>query len=106
MPPAITIEDWNDLLAAVRCRLELTACTLPASQGDDGLFRVRTSVLECVEALGQLSDMLEHEREQHDRLELETAGLRTALALALSELVRWRRPAPVAGSPARATDGV
>ena len=103
----VAIDDWNDLFSAVRTRLELMAGTLPATApGNDGVFRVRTGVLECVEALGQLHEMLGHERERRDRLELEIFDLRTALALALSELVEWHGPAPLAGSPRGMTNGV
>lgn len=107
LPASISIEDWNDLFSAVRTRLELAAGTLPArAQANDGVLRVRTGMLECVEALGQLHDMLGQERERCHRLELEIFDLRTALALALSELVEWHRPVPVAGSETRVTNGV
>lgn len=86
--PDLTSDDWDALFRAVRARLEDAAGTLPAApEASDAVVLVQSNVLECVEALGQLHAMLEGERRQRERLELAIVDLRTALALALSELI-------------------
>ena len=106
-PAVVAIEDWDDLFLAVRTRLELTVGTLAATLPEgEGAVWIRTGVLECVEALGQLHDMLRHERERGHGLEREVFDLRTVLTMTLTEVVEMQRPAPVAGSPTGVTHGV
>lgn len=84
LPPETTTEDWDDLFCAVRARLERTVGTLAApTRTGEAVVLIRSSVLECVEALGQLQSMLAHERNRRDRLELEISDLRNALGLTL-----------------------
>lgn len=75
-------ECWDVLFSAVRSRLaEIVRVPLVAAHSESEL--VRTRVLECVEALGQLQVMLEREREVHQAIEWRS--LATCKALATSE---------------------
>ena len=89
--PDIAVEDWADLLCAVKARLQLTVgeqlAALPESQAQDTVDRVRATVLECVEALDQLHLAQTQELSRHQRLELDVFDARTALAQARAELV-------------------
>lgn len=83
-PPDIAFEDWDDLFSAVKARLRRVVGerTQPLSVAQarvaDG--PVRSSVLECAEALDQLQTTLRHELGRRQRLELERFDARAALA--------------------------
>ncbi|MEP7302129.1 MAG: hypothetical protein ABI699_11415 [Caldimonas sp.] len=98
--------DWDELFLAVTTRLVATV-TRPGVAADTGA-EMKVAVLECAEALGQLHAMLGHERHRHDRLELDVGDLRSALALALGELIGGAAPASSSRAPrlerARAPD--
>lgn len=94
-PPVIAagaaeIADWNALLTAVSTRLRQSADTLPQSDASElppaPVHRVRTSVLECVDALEQLHATLRHELGRRRLLELEIFDVQAALAQARAEL--------------------
>lgn len=90
LTPDIAVEDWGDLMCAVKARLRRAVgeslAVIPERHGLDTAGRVRASVLECVEALDQLHTTQQHELSRCQRLELEVFDARTALALARAEL--------------------
>lgn len=87
----IPIQDWSDLLSAVKARLRLTvgdrSPAMTSSQAWDAARRIQASVLECVAALDQLHATVCHEVGLRRKLELEVFDAQTALAQALAELV-------------------
>ncbi|MEO8120697.1 MAG: hypothetical protein ABI606_15430 [Rhodoferax sp.] len=90
--PDIAIEDWDDLMCAVKTRLrriaDETSAAMPERQGQDLVGRIRASVLECVEALDQLHTAQQHETSRRQRLKLnlfdERAGTRAPETNSLS----------------------
>lgn len=86
----VAIEDWDVLLCAVKERLRLSVGdhpgATPGSQPQESADRVRTSVLECVEALDQLHKTQQQELNRRQRLELEVFDMRTALVQTRAEL--------------------
>jgi hypothetical protein len=74
--PDIAIEDWDDLLCAVKARLRRIVgeefAAMPERPGQDIVGRVRASVLECVEALDQLHTAQQHETARRRWLELQS----------------------------------
>lgn len=106
-PPDLTVEEWDELFAAVGTRLERTVATLLISaDGNDAMAQPLAVLLECVEALGQLRTLRAPERDHCRRLELEVFDLRTALALALTELVEMPARARLAASTTELTTGI
>lgn len=114
-PPDIAIEHWDDLFSAVKARLRRVVGerAQPRSEAQarvaDG--HVRSSVLECAEALDQLQTTLRHELGRRQRLDLERFDARTALAQgrvercgARAEDLRPRQPA-LQGVPIALPDG-
>lgn len=90
--PPIPIEDWDALFDAVKERLARVVGRQrmpPAGpEAADPALHVRTAVLKCVEALGQLHQLLGHERDDRQSLERSLLEARTALAQVRSELIR------------------
>ena len=83
--PDLTADEWDGLFEAVRRRLEHAVAALPVAPADDAA--AQAALHECVEALGQLQVLRRPEHEHCLRLELQIFDLRSALALALNELV-------------------
>ena len=95
--PDLTADEWDGLFEAVRVRLERAVAALPVARADDP---VRQAALhECVEALGKLQVLRRSEHEHCLRREQQIFDLRTALALALNELVEVATRAATAGAP-------
>ena len=97
----LTADEWDGLFQAVRSRLEQTVATLAIPAGDEAATRAGIDMHECVEALGQLQVLRRPERDHCFQLELQVLDLRSALALALNELVEVAARAAVAGASAR-----
>jgi len=95
--PDLTTDEWDGLFEAVRVRLEHAVAALPAARADDAA--AHGALHECVEALGQLQVLRRPEQEHCLRLELQIFDLRSALALALNELVDNAARAATAGTP-------
>lgn len=89
--PPIPVEDWDALFAAVKERLALAVGLKrmpPAGpEAGDPVSRIRTEVLECVEALDQLHQLLGNERDCRQVLERSLLEARTTLAQVRSELI-------------------
>lgn len=68
LPSAVAIDDWDDLLGAVKARLRLIVGEVRATTIEpparDSVAWVQDSVLECVAALDQLHTTLAHELAQ------------------------------------------
>jgi diguanylate cyclase (GGDEF)-like protein len=75
--------DWDSLFQAVLCRLTQVV-------GHEAAFDVRSQVLDCVSALGQLGELLTRERACQRQQALELFAARTALAKARVEIVGIR----------------
>lgn len=93
LPPQasdVAIKDWEVLFCAVKERLRLSVDdhlgATPGSRSQETADRVRTSVLECVEALDQLHKTQQQELSRRQRLELEIFDTRTALVQSRAEL--------------------
>ncbi|MEP6739588.1 MAG: GGDEF domain-containing protein [Caldimonas sp.] len=89
VPAEIAIGDWDDLFRAVTERLSLTVGELtddPEPKARDAAVRVRSSVLECVEALDQLHSTLAREAGRRHRLELEVFNLQSSLSRTHADL--------------------
>jgi hypothetical protein len=99
--PDLTADEWDGLFEAVRVRLEHAVAALPDAAADDAA--AQAALHECVEALGQLQVLRRPEHEHCLRLELQLFDLRSALALALNELVDVAERAATAGAPIPAT---
>ena len=86
----VAISDWDELFSAVEARLTSTVgallAVLPETSASMSANRIRTSVLECVAALHQLHSTVTHELSRRERLVLELADSRTALAEARAEI--------------------
>jgi hypothetical protein len=95
--PDLTADEWDGLFEAVRVRLEHAVVALPVAAADDAA--AQAALHECVEALGQLQVLRRPEHEHCLRLELQIFDLRSALALALNELVDVTARAATAGAP-------
>ena len=87
--PDIAIEHWDDLFSAVKARLRRVA---------DG--PVRSSVLECADALDQLQTTLRHELGRRQRAEIEALDVPAGRNGARAEDPRARQPAPQDGPTA------
>ena len=85
----IGIEDWDDLLNAVKERLRLTVgkwqTTTPEPPTHAKSGWVQASVLECVAALDQLQLTFMNERRKHQQLELRLLELE-------SQVTRLKQP--------------
>lgn len=81
----VALDDWNDLLQAVKARMRQLADAMRLRDAD-----APSGVLECATALDQLQDTLLHELGRHRRLELELFDTRMALAMARSALAGTR----------------
>ncbi|MDE2626210.1 MAG: GGDEF domain-containing protein [Burkholderiales bacterium] len=114
-PPDIAIEDWDELFSAVKARLRRVVGerTQPLSEAQARLAegQVRTSVLECADALDQLHMTLRHELGRRQRLDLArfeapavSAQARVEPSGARAEDPRPRQPAPQPG-PTESPDG-
>jgi hypothetical protein len=95
--PDLTADEWDGLFEAVRVRLEHAVAALPVAAADDAV--AQSALHECVAALAQLQVLRRPEQEHCLRLELQIFDLRSALALALSELVDVAARAATAGAP-------
>ncbi len=86
----VAIEDWDDLLCAVKERLRLAGraplAETPQAPRQDAMSRVQTSILECVEALDLLHATQRQEVRRREQLELEVFDARTALEQTRAEL--------------------
>ena len=86
----VAIGDWDTLFSAVEARLTATVgeliAALPATSASTCANQVRVSVLECVAALHQLHATMAHELARRQRIELDLADARGALAQARIEL--------------------
>lgn len=82
----IPAEDWDALFNAVKDRLTRYA-TPVALQMPGPALRVRTGVLECVEALDQLHQLLAIERKGRQELEHSLQEARAMLAQVRAELI-------------------
>lgn len=92
-PSPVAIEDWDDLLCAVKERLRnaggIRMAQTPESsqlETNDAAGQLRASVLECVEALELLHATHRHEVRRRQQLELEVFDARTALEQTRAEL--------------------
>ncbi|WP_156466802.1 GGDEF domain-containing protein [Methylibium sp. Root1272] len=82
----IPAEDWDALFNTVKDRLTWSA-TPEALQMPGPALRVRTGVLECVEALDQLHHLLGIERKGRQELEHSLQEARAMLAQVRAELI-------------------
>lgn len=79
----IAVGDWDNLFNAVMGRLIRTVYSPdinPTLQADPEAARIRTAVLECVEALDQLHTTVTAERKRREGLELEAFDAKASLA--------------------------
>jgi diguanylate cyclase (GGDEF)-like protein len=87
----VAIEDYDDLLGAVTERLRQTVSEGPAAakplQAGAVSDNVKSSMLECVEALDQLHMTLKDDLERRRLLELEVASAKIALERTRAELI-------------------
>lgn len=101
----VAIGDWDTLFSAVEARLTATVdeliAALPATSASTCANQVRVSVLECVAALHQLHSTVAHELARRQRIELDLADARGALAQARIELAgpAHRREASPTAAP-------
>ncbi len=72
----LSIEDWDELFKAVQARLRLTA------EAATDAARLKTVVLECVDALDSLHAALRDQRHLCRSQAIELAAMRDALAFA------------------------
>lgn len=100
LTPGIAIEDCAELLDAVMARLRRTIGEQPDSTPQAPVLgltgSVKSSLLECVEALDTLHSTLKHELGRRHLLEMEVFDAKTAVARARAELAVTRtraRPA-------------
>lgn len=90
LPQDIAIGDWDELLSAVKARLERIVGEPPDTGLEpplhDAAGGARSSVLECVAALDQLQTTLTHELGRCLQLDQQVFDVQTALAQARAEL--------------------
>ncbi len=90
----VAMDDWDDLLNAVKARMLTTARDVPydSSNRQRQLFieQVQTDVLDCVAALEHLHSSLTNELAKHKYLKLEIAAAQAALARQHVELIGTR----------------
>ena len=86
----VSLRDWSELMSAVQYRLQATVGGSPLSGplpcGPEHALKVRNAVLDCVTALEQLHQTMQHELDRRHQLELDLFDARTALAQAHIEL--------------------
>jgi diguanylate cyclase (GGDEF)-like protein len=89
---AAAVENWDSLFRLIMARLRVTVGEHDAvpSTSPEGkaLRRVQTSVLECLSALGQIYEVLAHEKRRRHQLEQEVFEARTAVARVCDEIAR------------------
>ena len=94
IPADVAIEDWDVLMSAVKERLRVNVserlALIHEGAPNDVADQVRTSVLECSDAIDQLRATQEHELSRRQQLELEVFDARSALAQARVELAKTR----------------
>lgn len=81
--PGIAIGDWDNLFNAVKRRLIRTVYLPDTRQNltaEQGAARIRSAVLECVEALDQLHTTVTAELVRREALELEVFDAKASLA--------------------------
>ncbi len=86
----VSLRDWSELMSAVQYRLRATvggaSLAAPLPCGSEHAVKVRDAVLDCVTALEQLHQTMQHELDRKQQLELDLFDARTALAQAHIEL--------------------
>lgn len=91
LPGDVSMEDWHELLNAVKSRLLLTASEdFAESTGlrlEGSLEKVQTEMVDCVSALNQLHATLTHELERHRNLKRDIDAAQSALARKHNELL-------------------
>lgn len=94
------VHDWDMMFHAVEDRLTSAVgkvlVSTPGMEPQSAAVRVRTIVLECVTALGQLHQALVLERAQRERLNVQSDDAKLVLAIAMA----------VANCPTGCSEGV
>lgn len=92
----VAIDDWQDLLDAVKARLRKTVAghaPLPSIGGPADFGHIQAGVLDCAAALDQLQATLTHELGRCRQREQEMRSVQAALAQAQAELAGTRAEA-------------
>jgi diguanylate cyclase len=90
----VSMADWDDLLNAIKTRLQMTAREAPYDsstlQRQQSVEQIQADVLDCVAALEHLHISLTNELAKHKHLKLEIASAQAALARKHVELIGTR----------------